>query len=123
MKEISFNYKKNKFNIRVRECKGLHKILGLMFKSRDADALFFNFNKQTNTKIHSFFVFFPFVAIWLDERNNLVDIKKVKPFTFSTGSRKTFNKLIEIPLNKRYLYIIKKLKLRTAPLSSVIRKI
>ena len=52
--------------------------------------------------IHSFFVFFPFLAIWLDDKDKIIDSKVIKPFRFSILPSKKFVKLIEIPINKDY---------------------
>lgn len=87
----------------VHVCSPLEKITGLMFKEREtAKALLFDFKEPTRIRIHSFFVFFPFVAVWLDKKNKVIEIKKITPFTISTRPKKEFNKLIEIPFNKKY---------------------
>ena len=78
-----------------------------MFRSKNTDALFFKFKKPTKLKIHSFFVFFSFVAVWLDGKNKAVDIRKVKPFAFSASSKKPFTGLLEIPINKKYSSLIR----------------
>ena len=107
-KRIGFLYKGKKFLVDAVICNSFGKFLGLMFKEKEkSHALLFDFKKPTKIKIHSLFVFFPFVAIWLDEKNKIVDLKVVKPFTFSVFSKKSFKKLIEIPLNRRYENIIK----------------
>jgi uncharacterized membrane protein (UPF0127 family) len=72
-------------------------ILGLMFRTRKTSPLLFEFKKNVRMAIHSFFVFFPFKAIWLDENNRIIAQKIVKPFTFCVCPRKPFRKLIEIP--------------------------
>ena len=92
----------------VQECNGLMKIIGLMFVRREkAKALLFDFKKSVRTAIHSYFVFFPFVAIWLDKENKVIEIKTIKPFIPFIRSKKFFYKLVEIPINKKYKEIIK----------------
>jgi uncharacterized membrane protein (UPF0127 family) len=87
----------------VRECKGLAMGIGLMFSRREkAKALVFEFDKPTRMAIHSFFVFFPFLAVWLDEENNVLEIKRVKSFIPRIYPRKSYSKLVEIPLNECY---------------------
>lgn len=87
----------------VRKVSGLEEGIGLMFSRREkARILLFEFQKPTKLRIHSLFVFFPFIAIWLDKENKVVDIKKVNPFTFAVSSKKPFFRLVEIPINKRY---------------------
>jgi len=107
-KRIGFLYKGKKFLVDVIVCNSLEKFFGLMFaRRRKAQALLFDFKKPTKIKIHSFFVFFPFVAVWLDEKNKIVDFKIVKPFNFSISSKKLFKRLVEIPINERYSGIVK----------------
>jgi len=86
--------------IKIRNAKrvnALGMILGLMFRTRKTRPLVFEFKKDVRMAIHSFFVFFPFKAIWLDEKNNIIEQKIVRPFTFCVRPRKPFRKLIEIP--------------------------
>ncbi len=112
LKEISFNYKGRKIKIKAKNCNFLGKFFGLMFKSREkSEALLFEFRKPVKIKIHSLFVFFPFAAIWLDDKNKIVDFKFVKPFNFIISPKKPCNKLIEIPMNRKYYGIIKLLRL------------
>ncbi len=103
IKKVSFNYKHKNFRINVYVCDNLKEIFGLMFKTKEnASTLLFDFKKPVKMKIHSIFVFFPFWAIWLDGKNKVIEIKKIKPFTPVVRPQKFFNKLIEIPINKKY---------------------
>jgi uncharacterized membrane protein (UPF0127 family) len=97
------------FNIKnLKTCNEFEKFSGLMFSSRkNARALLFNFRKPTNLAIHSFFVFYPFLAVWLDNKNKVVKMSIVKPFTPFVKPKKSFLKLIEIPLNEKYEKITK----------------
>jgi uncharacterized membrane protein (UPF0127 family) len=105
-KKITINYKRKKIKIIANECNLWKKFLGLMFSRREnAEILLFSFRRKQKIKIHSFFVFFRFVALWLDEKNNVVDIKIVKPFTLSILQKPAYN-LIEIPFNKKYKKLI-----------------
>ena len=95
--------KGKKFSVDAKVCNTFEKILGLMFCRREnAKVLLFEFKNSKKIKIHSLFVFFPFVAIWLDGKNKIVDLQVVKPFTFSVSSSKPFSKLVEIPFSKKY---------------------
>lgn len=106
-KEIIFKYKKRRINLKVEDCNTLKKFTGLMFSQCEkAKALLFDFKKPTKIRLHSIFVFFPFVAIWLDEKDNVLDLRIVKPFNFSVGADKYFYRLVEIPINRRYKKII-----------------
>lgn len=82
------------------------KIRGLMFSSRkNAEALLFNFRKPSRIPIHSFFVFFPFVAVWLDDKNKIIETRVVYPFTLSVLPKNPYSKIIEIPVNRKYKQI------------------
>ena len=49
--------------------------------------------------MHSWFVFFPFLTLWLDKNNKVVDLRVVKPFVFSISGKEEFYKIVEIPFN------------------------
>ena len=106
---MKINFKGNGVEIpNVRQCKGLDMGKGLMFSRREkAKALLFNFKEPTKITIHSFFVFFPFIAIWLDDKDNVLEVKKIKSFVPRISSAKSYSKLIEIPLNRAYADIAK----------------
>lgn len=76
---------------------------GLTFRRKEkAEAMLFEFNQNVKMVIHSLFVFFSFIGIWLDDKNEIIKIEKVKPFRFIIKSPKKYRRLIEIPLNNRY---------------------
>ena len=107
--EQVFYYKNKKIRLDVKKCGRLQKISGLTFtKKQKARALFFEFKKPV--AIHSCFVFFPFIIIWLDKNNKVMEIRKIKPFTFHIKPKKSFTKIIEIPINKKYKNILRRLK-------------
>lgn len=99
-------YKKKSLDIDAKKSNIIGKTLGLMFKSRDTKNLLFEFKKDVNLAIHSYFVFFPFLIIWLNNDNNVVDWHVVVPFCPAVYSRKTFRKIVEIPLNKKNTKIV-----------------
>jgi len=91
--------------IEVKECKGIKKLTGLMFKGSSTEVLLFDFKKQTKQAIHSFFC--PkFLAVWIKD-NKVVGLKIVNPNKININPGKPFNKLIEIPVNKKHSKIIK----------------
>ena len=105
-KKVKLNYKGKSFSLNLKTCNWFEKISGLMFTRKEmAKALLFEFEKPTKMKIHSFFVFFPFIAIWLDSDGKIIGLKLVKPFKPGVSPQKSFTKLIEIPLNKKYTSI------------------
>lgn len=77
---------------------GIRKYTGLMFRTRKTKPLSFDFKTPTMQPIHSYFVFFPFRAIWLDDRGEIIDTKIIKPFTFSVIPSKPYKVLLEIPI-------------------------
>ncbi|MFC1710896.1 hypothetical protein ACFLZJ_01950 [Nanoarchaeota archaeon] len=100
--KANFIYKKKNLVFDMQVCKGLGRIKGLMFVNKDkAKPLLFEFKTPTREAIHSLFVSFPFIAIWLDDKNKIIDLRIVKPFTFTIRPERPFKKLIEIPINGR----------------------
>jgi len=115
IQKISLNYRGKKFCFDVKTCGFFDTAFGLMFKSRkNAQALLFEFDKFSRIKIHSFFVFFPFVAAWLDSEGKIIEVRKIKPFTPFVSIGKPCSKIIEIPINKKYSDVVKLLQHRYA---------
>ena len=81
----------------VKKVRGIKKYRGLMFKSRKTPPLLFEFDEDTDIAIHSWFVFYSFLALWLDKNNNVLEGKIIRPFKSSVQPYKKFRKLIEIP--------------------------
>lgn len=104
---INFNDKSVEIS-KVKECNWFNKIKGLMFSRREkANILLFAFDKPTKMAIHSFFVFFPFIAVWLDSKNKVIEMKVVKSFSPLVSCKKYYYKLVEIPINLQYSKIVK----------------
>lgn len=70
---------------------------GLMFRKKSKPLLFV-WKNPTRISIHSFFVFFPFLAVWYS-RGKIIEIKLVKPWTFAVTPKVKFDKLLEIPIH------------------------
>ena len=102
--KLTINSSKKKILINnVEKVSEFGKVRGLMFGRKEkARALLFVFDKPTKMAIHSFCVFFPFVAIWLDGKNKIIKKELVKPFRLFVKPKKPFNKLLEVPINKKY---------------------
>ena len=83
--------------IKARKVLGIERVFGLMFRTRKTKPLLFEFEKDVMLGIHSFFIFFPFTAVWLDKNNKIIEQRVIKPFTFTVKPKKPFRKLIEIP--------------------------
>jgi len=97
---MKVNFSGKTIEIKVKKVSLLGKFLGLMFKTKNTKTLLFNFNKFDGKNIHSLFVFFPFLAVWLDENNKVIKREIVRPFTLLIKAPKKTKRLIEIPLNK-----------------------
>ena len=97
--QIGLKFKGKKIRIDVKKCNSIQKAVGLMFSRREkAKILLFDFKKNTTEAIHSFFVFYKLIAIWLDDTGNIIEKRVIKPFTLATRSKKPFRKLINISL-------------------------
>jgi len=99
-------YKNRKVEIPVKRVSVLGKFCGLMFKGRGTYNLLFEFERKNLLAIHSFFVFFDFLAVWLDDKDNVLEYKIVRPFALHICPKKSFHKLIEVPLNRNNNRII-----------------
>ena len=95
-----------KIEIPAKKCNSFQKLSGLMFKTSKTEPLLFEF-QDSNQAIHSFFVFFPFYAVWLDKNNRIIEIKRIEPFTIAVKPEKPFSKLLEIPINEKYSEILR----------------
>ncbi len=75
------------------------KLRGLMFRKSFEKPLVFKLKKKTRlgTSIHSFFVFFPFDIVWLDDGKVIDLYENVKPFTFNITPKKPADCFIEFP--------------------------
>ncbi|MEM3113156.1 MAG: hypothetical protein QXI33_01905 [Candidatus Pacearchaeota archaeon] len=83
----------------VREVEGINIFRGLMFSSKDnSNALLFNIKSG----LHSLFVFYDFLVLWLDYKNKIVDFRIVKPFRFYINTDKEYSKILEVPISRRY---------------------
>lgn len=104
-KKIRLSYKNKKFNLNLKKVgRGS---TGLIFRIRSrAKALLFEFNKPTNIEMSSLLVFFPFVIIWLDDKDKIIECRLIKPFTLTVRQKIKFTKLIEIPINQKYREVI-----------------
>jgi uncharacterized membrane protein (UPF0127 family) len=103
-KEIGLVYRGKKININdVYQVPKIKEGIGMMFHKRETcPAMLFEFRKPSKMKIHSFFVFFSFVGVWMDNKNKIIEIKYVRPWQMSVSPKKEFYKLLEIPVNRKY---------------------
>jgi len=106
---MRFKYKNREIKINARRMSYFGKFIGLMFRTSGTRNLLFEFDEDSRISIHSFFVFFSFLAVWLDSKNNVIDKRIVHPWRFSVAPRKPFRKLIEIPVNEQNKIILRML--------------
>ena len=104
---MKITYKRRKIEVIARNVSGLGRLRGLMMKHGKTSNLLFDFGKPVRYSLHSFFVFFKFLVVWLDENNKVVDFKIAKPFSFYINTDKNFVKILEIPINQKNKKIIK----------------
>lgn len=74
----------------------LSRARGLMFRI-NSKPLLFVFKKPGRISIHSFFVWRPFLAVWM-LNNRIIDVRAVFPWKLGVTPQKKFNLLLEIPL-------------------------
>ena len=79
---------------------GIRRYTGLMFRTRKTEALCFMFEQEVMIPIHSWFVFFPFIALWKDSEDKVIEMRRVDPFESHILPKKPFKKLLEIPIRK-----------------------
>jgi len=107
IQKIKLNYRGENIVLNLKKCNFIWKIIGLTFTRKEkAKALLFEFEKPSLVSIHSLFVFFDFVGIWIDENGKVLEVKIVKPWAFSIYPSTKFKKLIEIPINKEYSKVV-----------------
>ncbi len=97
--QIIIDYTGKKIKLDVRKTGFFSKGLGLMFRSRKTKNLLFEFGKDVKSFFHSFFVFFPFLIIFLDKNNKVIECRIVKPFQSCIKPKEKYRKVIEIPFN------------------------
>jgi uncharacterized membrane protein (UPF0127 family) len=105
--KIKLKSRGREFEIEVERCESFSSQgRGLMFRSRETNALLFDFPDDAERSIHSLFVFFQFLAIWINKEGKIVGKKIVKPFRLHANPGKPFSRLIEIPFCEKYIETI-----------------
>jgi uncharacterized membrane protein (UPF0127 family) len=99
---MEFYFKNKKIILDVEESSLFGMFRGLMFRRREeAPVLLFDFANKCRRAIHSMWVFFPFVAVWLDDKNKVVEVRKVYPWSLHVNPKNKFFQLVEIPYNQK----------------------
>lgn len=102
--EVKFGNKKRK--IELHKVSWLGKFSGLMFHSRNTRNLLFSFGSDGKRAMHSMFVFFPYLSLWLDKNMKVMEWRAISPFSTIILPKKPFRNVIEIPFNDRNKKII-----------------
>jgi len=106
LSSISLQFKNKKLIVRAKRVGFLGRFRGLMFKSRYSDNLLFEFENGYKSDLHSFFVFFSFLVLWVDGKDRVVDCMFCRPFMTRISTEKGYNRIVELPLNNRNKGII-----------------
>jgi uncharacterized membrane protein (UPF0127 family) len=106
MENISVIKGKKRLHIDVSKKGFLSRGIGLTFKTRNTKNLLFEFRKDTREPLTALFVFFPFLVLWLDKGNRIIDYRFVRPFKLHINTKKRFRKIIEIPINEKNKVIL-----------------
>ncbi len=86
--------------VSVQVVSGLHLLRGLMCTRSLHQPLYFRMRFPLS--IHSFFVFYPFFAAWIDHHNQIIRTDVVFPFTFRISPPVGTTGLFEIPVHRKY---------------------
>lgn len=99
MRRLSLAYKGKRFTLKVHEVGFFRRGIGLMFRSSRTKILLFSFRHPSRVAITSYFVFFPFVAVWLNKRGTVLEARIIKPFVVAVRPRFPSSYLVEIPFS------------------------
>lgn len=114
MEPLTVKAPRKEFLIEVKRLSFLGRFFGLMFSRREkTPALLFDFKKPVRLSIHSLFCFYPFLAVWLDEKNQIVRQERISSWKLSVRPEKPFVRLVEIPCSEKYRELIADLEAST----------
>ena len=88
--------------INVKKTNFFTQFIGLMFSRRKTYVRLFSYKSDRRVSVHSWFVFYKFLIVWLDSKNRVVSWKIVKPFTSCVLPKKKCRAFLEIPLDAKY---------------------
>lgn len=102
-KKILVKSNGKKIDFLVNDCNFVEMGRGLTFRRlKNAPVLLFNLTNKYKDCLTAFFVFFSFFVVWIDSKNNVLEVKKINPWTFHIDSKTKWSKIIEIPISKKY---------------------
>lgn len=107
-KKVLFSLGRKSFSLNVKVVPFWYEGFGLMFtKKESANSLLFSYNFSSRMTIFSSFIPYEFIAVWVDSKNKIVGLRVVKPGESGVEPGMKYRKLIEIPLNKKYMELSK----------------
>jgi uncharacterized membrane protein (UPF0127 family) len=106
MESINIVHQNYKINLKIKPTGFFSRGVGLMFRTRKTTPLLFDFQRDSRASITSYFVLFPFLALWLDKNNRVVEHKIIQPWKLKVKPRNKFRKLVEVPINNKNIEII-----------------
>lgn len=107
---FEFKWRNKEFNLEVSRVPWWKEGVGLMFVSKKkAKSLLFDLKKEVKMSIHSYFVKFSFIAIWLDKDKKIIEIKQIQPYRGLIKPKRPFRYLIEIPITENYDAVVRNL--------------
>lgn len=107
MNSTTIHFKGKNQTIPIKRVSLLGKFTGLMFRTRETQNLLFEFHREMRIALHSWFVFFPFLVLWVNEKNEVLESRVIRPFSTVIDSSQPFRKIIEIPFSRRNKGIIR----------------
>lgn len=99
LKSIVIRKNKKIYSVFLKEVGFFRRGIGLMFRTSKTNNLLFRFRYPQRPAITSWFCFFDFFAVWLDEDYNVLEVNKVKPFILAFNPKKNASFLLEVPIN------------------------
>ncbi|MBM3230614.1 hypothetical protein FJZ22_03115 [Candidatus Pacearchaeota archaeon] len=91
---------KRSMQVSITQAQGVRILRGLMCTRSSHTPLYFKLRFPFS--IHSFFVFYPFFAVWIGKRNRILRTDLVSPFTFHISPPDGTTGLLEIPVHTKY---------------------
>lgn len=94
----------------IRKPKGVGKYLGLMFRTRKARPVLFEFKESLFRSIHTFFVFQKLIVVWIFEDGD-VELMVVEPFYYNIEpeTNKKIKAIFEAPYDEDLLNVLEEM--------------
>ena len=102
-RNVSFSFGKKEIKLKTRLVPFWYEGFGLMFtKLNTAKSLLFSYKFSSRMTLFSSFIPYEFLAVWVNSGNKIVGMKIVKRGESGVEPGVKFNRLIEIPLSKKF---------------------